>query len=183
MEALCTDFKVVCTKRNLSFHSMSPTAEAPCVFVSLELTEVPRAFTPWGLVADQAPATPVASIPPPVARGPELETLGSGALVSAETSYLDALKPQTRSDIKPERRCRQQPCKGLGENVPVRGGGCPARAHPASSPSPVQFVSVRVLNAARPAGALHGYGCSLSAGRWLWASAVEPVGKCPLGFC
>jgi hypothetical protein len=47
----------------------------------------------------------MASFPFLGAPGPVLETFGPDALLNAETSYLDAFKPKTRSDIKPHLPC------------------------------------------------------------------------------
>lgn len=57
----------------------------------------------------------------------QLETLGSDALQTADTSYLDAFKPKTRSDIKPHLPLQpglhsHQPREGLGENKNISGG-------------------------------------------------------------
>lgn len=61
-------------------------------------------------------AQPAATLPRPVAPGP-VETLGSDALLTADTRYLDAFKPETRSGIKPH--LPLQP--GLRSRQPWRG--------------------------------------------------------------
>lgn len=73
------------------------------------------------LRSQHTPAKPAASFFLLMARGPVLETFGSDALLSAETSHLDAFKPKTRSDIKPHLPVQpgfhsQLPQGGCGKN-------------------------------------------------------------------
>ena len=63
---------------------------------------------------------PATALPRPMALGPG-EMLGSDALLTADTRYLDAFKAETRSGIKPHLPlqpglCSRQPWEGLGEN-------------------------------------------------------------------
>ena len=65
-------------------------------------------------------AQPATALPRPMALGP-VETLGSDALLTADTRYLDAFKPETRSGIKPHLPLQpglrsRQPWEGLEEN-------------------------------------------------------------------
>lgn len=82
-------------------------------------------------------AQPATALPRPMALGP-VETLGSDALLTADTRYLHAFKPKTRSGIKPHLPLQpglhsRQPWEGLGEDESLTG---PAAITPTRGSSP-----------------------------------------------
>ena len=122
---------------------LPPPAPQPGLLVPLTpspFISVSRSWLRLGGVAEERPSCPWGShsgglvaallsshwrpaataLPRPMALGPG-EMLGSDALLTADTRYLDAFKAETRSGIKPHLPlqpglCSRQPWEGLGEN-------------------------------------------------------------------